>query len=69
VRTGVVTAFDRRRGVGSIAPEDGGADVGVHTSALERAGLSGLEVGDRIGFEVMRSGAVGAVFAVKLRLL
>jgi CspA family cold shock protein len=68
MKFGVVKSFDRRLGVGLISPEDGGADVGVHVSAVERAGLSTLEVGDRLSYAVMKSGARGAVFAMKLRL-
>jgi CspA family cold shock protein len=69
MRIGVVKSFDRRLGVGLITPEDGGADIDVRTSAVERAGLSRLEIGDRLAFDTMRSGARGAVFAMNLRLL
>jgi CspA family cold shock protein len=69
LRTGVIRSFDRARGFGLIVPEDGGPDVDVHASAVERAGISHLEPGDRVSFDVMRSGAVGAVLAVRLRLL
>ncbi len=69
MRTGVVRSFDRSRGVGLIVPEDGSGNVDVHVSAVERAGIARLEPGDRVSFDVMKSGAVGAVFAVRLRLL
>ena len=67
--TGTVRSFDPKRGSGLITPEDGGDDVFVHVSAVEKAGLSHLEAGDRVFYEVMRSGAHGARFITTLRLL
>ncbi|NEW86127.1 MULTISPECIES: cold-shock protein [Rhodopseudomonas] len=50
--TGTVKWFNGQKGFGFIAPSDGGNDVFVHISAVERAGLSGLAEGQQVSFEV-----------------
>ena len=50
--TGVVKFFNAERGYGFIKPDDGGRDVFVHITAVERAGLKNLIEGQRITFEV-----------------
>lgn len=50
--TGTVKWFNPTKGFGFIQPDDGGQDVFVHISAVERAGLSGLAEGQKISFEV-----------------
>ena len=50
--TGVVKWFNGQKGFGFIQPDDGGKDVFVHISAVERAGLHGLNEGQKISFEV-----------------
>jgi len=50
--TGVVKFFNAERGYGFIKPDDGGRDVFVHITAVERAGLKDLIEGQRITFEV-----------------
>jgi CspA family cold shock protein len=62
--TGTVKFFNPAKGFGFIAPDDGGNDVFVHVSALERAGLDGLNEGDQVDFEVeldRRSGKLAVV--------
>ena len=49
---GTVKFFNTSKGFGFIAPEDGGKDVFVHASAVERAGLRGLNEGQRVSFDV-----------------
>jgi len=49
---GTVKFFNHTRGFGFIAPEDGGKDVFVHASALERAGVPPLNEGDTVSFEI-----------------
>lgn len=51
--TGIVKFFNATKGFGFIAPTDGGNDVFVHVSALERAGISTLREGDKVSFEVV----------------
>ena len=51
--TGTVKWFNPTKGYGFIEPEDGGKDVFVHISAVERAGLSSLREGQKIEFEVV----------------
>ena len=51
--TGTVKWFNPTKGFGFIQPEDGGNDVFVHLSAVERAGLGTLNEGQRISYEVV----------------
>ena len=49
--TGIVKWFNSQKGYGFIQPQGGGKDVFVHISAVERAGLSGLNEGQAIEYE------------------
>jgi CspA family cold shock protein len=49
--TGTVKWFNATKGFGFIQPEDGGADVFVHISAVQKAGLRGLNEGQRVTYE------------------
>lgn len=51
--TGTVKWFNPTKGFGFIESEEGGPDVFVHISAVERAGMSSLNEGQKISFEVM----------------
>ena len=53
--TGTVKWFNSQKGYGFIQPQGGGKDVFVHISAVERAGLSGLNEGQAIEFQVVES--------------
>jgi CspA family cold shock protein len=57
--TGTVKWFNTTKGFGFIQPDDGGQDVFVHISAVERAGLSNLVEGQKINFEVERDRRTG----------
>jgi len=48
---GTVKFYNSQKGFGFIAPDGGSQDVFVHATALERAGLSGLNDGDKVEFE------------------
>ncbi|MBZ9657316.1 cold-shock protein [Phyllobacterium lublinensis] len=50
--TGTVKWFNSTKGFGFIQPDDGGTDVFVHISAVERAGLRGLNDGQKIKYEI-----------------
>ena len=65
--TGTVKWFNATKGYGFIAPEAGGADVFVHISAVERAGLRGLNDGQKITYDA-ETGRNGKVSAVNLAL-
>ncbi|MEM9522593.1 MAG: cold-shock protein [Pseudomonadota bacterium] len=66
--TGTVKWFNETKGYGFIAPEDGGKDVFVHISAVERAGLTGLNEGDKIGFDVQVDKMRGKSSAINLKV-
>jgi CspA family cold shock protein len=51
--TGTVKFFNAQKGFGFIAPSDGAQDVFVHISAVERAGMSSLNEGQRINYDVV----------------
>ena len=50
--TGTVKWFNATKGYGFIEPSDGSSDVFVHISAVEKAGISGLNEGQRVGYEI-----------------
>jgi CspA family cold shock protein len=66
--TGTVKWFNSVKGFGFIQPEDGGKDVFVHISAVERAGLSSLNEGQRVSYEVVEDRARGKSSAENLRV-
>jgi CspA family cold shock protein len=66
--TGTVKWFNGQKGFGFIQPNDGGSDVFVHISAVERAGLSGLAEGQKVTFEVKADKMRGKVSAENLAL-
>ena len=51
--TGTVKWFNTTKGYGFIQPDDGGKDVFVHITAVERAGLRGLNDGQKISFDIV----------------
>lgn len=51
--TGTVKWFNPTKGFGFIQPEDGGKDVFVHISAVEKAGMDTLQEGQRVSYEVI----------------
>jgi CspA family cold shock protein len=50
--TGKVKFFNAQKGYGFIAPEDGGKDAFVHISAVEKAGMNGLNQDERVSYEL-----------------
>jgi CspA family cold shock protein len=67
MKTGIVKWFNSQKGFGFIQPEDGGNDVFVHISAVERAGLYGLKEGQKVSFEVARDPKTGRTSAEGLK--
>ncbi len=63
--TGTVKWFNGTKGYGFIAPDDGGGDVFVHVSAVEKAGLRALNEGQKLSFEVQKER--GKTAAVNLK--
>ena len=51
--TGTVKWFNTTKGFGFIQPDDGGKDVFVHISAVQKAGLRGLNEGQKVSFELV----------------
>ena len=65
--TGTVKWFNATKGFGFIQPDAGGADVFVHISAVERAGLGTLHEGQKVSFEVERDQRSGKSAAGQLQ--
>jgi len=66
---GTVKWFNPSKGFGFIQPDGGGADVFVHISAVERAGLYTLNEGQKVSFEEERDPKRGKTSAVNLKAL
>ena len=66
--TGTVKWFNSDKGFGFIQPSDGSKDVFVHISAVERAGLSSLNEGQQVNFELKTDKMRGKVSAENLSL-
>ena len=65
---GTVKWFNTTKGYGFIEPEDGSKDAFVHISAVERAGLRGLQEGQKVSYE-LQEGRNGKVSAENLQVL
>ena len=63
--TGTVKWFNATKGFGFIAPDDGGKDVFVHVSAVERAGMSSLTDGQKIAYDVQKDRGKDAAVNLK----
>ena len=66
--TGTVKLFNASKGFGFIEPEDGSKDAFVHISAVERAGMSTLNEGQKVKFELVSDARSGKMSADKLEL-
>ncbi len=64
---GTVKWFNSQKGFGFIQPENGGNDVFVHISAVERAGMSTLNEGQKVSFDVVADRRNGKSSAENLR--
>ena len=64
---GTVKWFSSQKGFGFIQPDDGGKDAFVHIGAVERAGMTDLRDGQKIGFELVTDRRTGKMSADKLQ--
>ncbi len=67
--TGTVKWFNATKGYGFIQPEDGSADVFVHISAVERAGLGRLDEGQKVSYDLEHDPRKGKSAAGNLKAL
>lgn len=65
---GTVKWFNNQKGYGFVQPDEGGADVFVHISAVQKAGMQTLREGQKISYETEK-GRNGKVAAINLRAL
>ena len=66
---GTVKWFNVQKGFGFIQPDDGGKDVFVHISAVERAGMSNLREGQKLSYELAQDRRTGKSSADQLRAI
>lgn len=66
---GTVKWFNAQKGFGFIQPDNGGADVFVHISAVERSGLNGLNEGQKVSFEIVADRRTGKSAADRLQVI
>ena len=64
--TGTVKWFNPAKGFGFIQPSDGSKDVFVHISAVEKAGIAGLQEGQKVSFDVVTERGKAAATNLKL---
>ena len=65
--TGTVKWFNATKGFGFIQPDDGGQDVFVHISAVERSGLGSIQEGQKLSYELERDQRSGKTSAGQLQ--
>lgn len=68
MQTGIVKWFNSQKGFGFIQPQGGGPDVFVHITAVERAGLSGLNEGQKVSYEIVADRRTGRSSADRLEV-
>jgi cold shock protein len=68
MQTGIVKWFNSQKGFGFIQPQSGGPDVFVHISAVERAGLNGLNEGQKVSYEIVADRRTGKSSADRLEI-
>ena len=66
--TGTVKWFNPTKGFGFIKPDNGGQDIFVHISAVEQAGLSGLNEGQTVNFDLEQDRRSGKTSATNLKV-
>ena len=66
--TGTVKWFNAQKGFGFIQPDNGGADVFVHISAVEKSGLRGLNEGQKVSYDIQQDPKKGKDAAVNIQV-
>jgi CspA family cold shock protein len=61
MNTGIVKFYNGQKGFGFIQPDDGGKDVFVHATALERAGMHSLNEGQKVSFDTQEDRRTGKI--------
>ena len=67
--TGTVKWFNSEKGYGFVEPDEGGKDVFVHISAVQRSGLDGLNEGQKISYELSTDRCTGKQAADEIQAL
>ncbi|GLQ52838.1 cold-shock protein [Devosia nitrariae] len=67
--SGTVKWFNGQKGYGFIQPDEGGADVFVHITAVQRSGLDGLDEGQKVNYEIVQDKRTGKSTADNLTAL
>ena len=65
--TGTVKWFNTQKGYGFIQPDEGGADVFIHITALEKSGLRGLNEGQKITYDIQNDPKKGEAAAINIQ--
>jgi CspA family cold shock protein len=66
---GTVKFYNSQKGFGFIQPDDGSKDVFVHATALERAGLRGLNEGQKVAFDTQQDRRTGKIAVGTIQVL
>jgi len=66
---GTVKFYNDQKGFGFIQPDDGGKDVFVHATALERAGLRSLSEGQKVSFDTEQDRRTGKTAVAKIQMV
>lgn len=67
METGTVKFYNSQKGFGFITPDNGGKDVFVHATALERAGMSGLAEGQKVSYDTEMDRRSGKTAVANIR--
>jgi CspA family cold shock protein len=67
MHTGTVKFYNGQRGFGFIKPDNGGKDVFVHATALERAGIRGLAEGQKVSFDAEEDRRTGKIAVANIQ--
>ena len=69
METGIVKWFNPDKGFGFILPDSGGKDVFVHINSVEKSGMTHLEQGQKVSYELMINRKNGSISAENIKLI